>query len=123
MAAGLVLHLRGATINTMVLAGFVDRARRVVDDAIIDVENIVRRLRENRAAGNRRSTASVILEASLEVRSAIVFATPDHRARVRRRCFFMEGLSGASSAAGALLRAGAAGLDARRADRHAGACA
>ena len=51
LAAALVLHLRGGTINTMVLAGLVIALGEVVDDAIIDVENIVRRLRENVALG------------------------------------------------------------------------
>ena len=75
MAAALVLHRRGETTNTMVLAGLVIAVGVVVDDAIIDVENIVRRLREHRAAGGTRSTASIVLEASLEVRSPIVYAT------------------------------------------------
>jgi CzcA family heavy metal efflux pump len=93
IAAGLVLYLRGATINTMILAGFVIALGSVVDDAIIDVENIVRRLRENRRLGNHKSTASVILEASLEVRSAIVFATLIIVVAVIP-VIFMEGLSG-----------------------------
>ncbi|MDX6533114.1 MAG: hypothetical protein QOF68_858, partial [Gaiellales bacterium] len=75
MAAGLVLYLRGGTINTMVLAGFVISVGVVVDDAIIDIENIVRRLRQHRASGSRASVSSVVLEASLEVRRAIVYAT------------------------------------------------
>jgi Cu/Ag efflux pump CusA len=75
MAAAVVLYLREATLNTMVLAGFVIAVGVVVDDAIIDVENIVRRLRQARRNGVERSTAAVILEASLEVRSAIVYAT------------------------------------------------
>ena len=54
MAAGLVLYLRGDTINTMVLAGLVIAVGVVVDDAIIDVENIVRRLRQHRAEGSAR---------------------------------------------------------------------
>src|SRR5262249_60314275 len=94
VAAALVLNLRGATINTMVLAGFVVAIGDVVDDAIIDVENIVRRLREHRKAGGRKSTARIILEASLEVRSAIVHAT-----LIVVLCvtpvFFMGGLAGA----------------------------
>jgi Cu/Ag efflux pump CusA len=65
-----------------------------VDDAIIDVENIVRRLREHRKAGSAKSTARIILEASLEVRSAIVHAT-----FIVLLCvtpvFFMGGLAGA----------------------------
>ena len=68
----LVLDWRGATINTMTLAGLVIALGAVVDDAIIDVENIVRRLRESRLAGSGRSTASVILHASIEVRRPIV---------------------------------------------------
>jgi CzcA family heavy metal efflux pump len=75
VVAGLVLHARGATINTMILAGFVIALGDIVDDAIIDIENVVRRLRQHRAEGGTRSTARVILDASLEVRSAIVYAT------------------------------------------------
>jgi CzcA family heavy metal efflux pump len=75
VAAALVLHLRGATINVMVLAGFVIALGVVVDDAIIDIENIWRRLRQHRASGSLTSKTRVILEASLEVRSPIVYAT------------------------------------------------
>jgi CzcA family heavy metal efflux pump len=74
MAALLVLYLRGDTINTMILAGLVIAVGVVVDDAIIDVENIWRRMRERSDASGRRS-ARIILEASLEVRSAIFYAT------------------------------------------------
>ena len=76
--------------------GWSSRSGVVVDDAIIDIENIVRRLRGSaRAMPNRPATQSVVLEASLEVRSAIVYATL-HRRR-RRRCpvFFLDGLTGA----------------------------
>jgi Cu/Ag efflux pump CusA len=75
MAAAMVLYETGATINTMVLAGFVISVGVVVDDAIIDIENIVRRLRLNRASASPRPAISVVLEASLEVRRAIVYAT------------------------------------------------
>jgi CzcA family heavy metal efflux pump len=71
----LVLYARGATINTMTLAGLVIALGAVVDDAIIDVENITRRLREERQHGGGRPTAVVILRACLEVRSPIVYAT------------------------------------------------
>jgi CzcA family heavy metal efflux pump len=75
VAAGIVLRIRGSTINTMVLAGLVIAVGVVVDDAIIDIENITRRLRQYRREGSDRSTASIILEASLEVRSPIIYAT------------------------------------------------
>jgi Cu/Ag efflux pump CusA len=82
------------TINTMVLAGLVIALGDIVDDAIIDIENVVRRLREHRARGGTRSTARVILEASMEVRSAIVYATLIEVVAVAP-IFALEGLSGA----------------------------
>ncbi len=94
MAAVLVLQARGTTINTMVLAGLVISVGVVVDDAIIDIENIVRRLRQHRLEGSKRSTASVILESSLEVRSAIIYATLIDVVAIVP-IFFIEGLSGA----------------------------
>ncbi|HEX3869471.1 MAG TPA: efflux RND transporter permease subunit, partial [Pirellulales bacterium] len=75
VSAGLVLHYWGATINTMVLAGFVIALGEVVDDAIIDVENILRRLRLNRTAEHPLPAFQVVLQASLEVRSAVVYAS------------------------------------------------
>ncbi len=75
LSAAIVLYLRGGTINVMTLAGLVIAVGIVVDDAIIDVENIARRLRLNRAAGNPESALQVVLKASLEVRSAVVYAT------------------------------------------------
>ena len=93
LAALLVLHWRGTTINTMVLAGLVIAVGVVVDDAIIDIENIVRRLRQNRAAGVRTS-ARVVLEASVEVRSAITYATLINVVAVVP-VLFLDGLTGA----------------------------
>jgi CzcA family heavy metal efflux pump len=75
LAALLVLNWAGATINTMILAGFVIALGDIVDDGIIGIENVVRRLREHRAQGGTRPTARVILDATMEVRSAIVYAT------------------------------------------------
>ncbi|HEX5300193.1 MAG TPA: efflux RND transporter permease subunit, partial [Streptosporangiaceae bacterium] len=80
VATLLVLYWQGATINTMTLAGLVIALGAVVDDAIIDVENITRRLREERLRnaaepGGGRPTREVILSACLEVRSPIVYAT------------------------------------------------
>ena len=94
VTAVLVLYLQGATMNTMVLAGLVIALGAVVDDAIIDVENIVRRIREHRLAGETRSAASIILDASLEVRSPIIYATLIIVLAVVP-VFFMTGLAGA----------------------------
>jgi CzcA family heavy metal efflux pump len=94
VGAGLVLYLRDTTVNVMVLAGLVIALGVVVDDAIIDVENIVRRLRQRRAEGDTRSAASIVLEASLEVRGSIVYATLIIFAAMIP-VFFLTGLTGA----------------------------
>jgi len=94
MAAALVLHWRGTTVNTMVLAGLVIALGVIVDDAIIDVENIVRRLRQHRRERSGSSTAAVILEASLEVRGPIIYATLIIVASALP-VFFLSGLTGA----------------------------
>ncbi|MDZ4077867.1 MULTISPECIES: efflux RND transporter permease subunit [Hydrocarboniphaga] len=75
LAAALVLYWQGGTLNTMVIAGLVIALGEVVDDAIIDVENIARRLRLNRELAEPLPLYEVVLQASLEVRSAVVFAT------------------------------------------------
>lgn len=94
MAAVLVLHWRGTTVNTMVLAGLVIALGVIVDDAIIDVENILRRLRQNRREHTGKSTAVVILEASLEVRGPIIYATLIIVASALP-VYFLSGLTGA----------------------------
>ena len=78
----------------MVLAGLVIAVGVVVDDAIIDIENIVRRLREARRLGSQRPTAAIVLDASLEVRSPIVYATLIVVAAAAP-VFFLGGLTGA----------------------------
>ena len=75
LGAGMMLLWSGATINVMIIAGLVIALGEVVDDAIIDVENIARRLRLNREAADPKPAFAVVLAASLEVRSAVVFAS------------------------------------------------
>ena len=65
----------GISLNTITLGGLAIAIGEVVDDAIIDVENIFRRLRENQSSAKPRPIFNVILDASLEVRTAVVYAT------------------------------------------------
>jgi CzcA family heavy metal efflux pump len=94
VGALLVLELFNTVINVMILAGLVVSIGVVVDDAIIDVENIVRRLRQARSEGRDVSTFRVVLDASVEVRSAITYATLINVVAIVP-VFFLSGLSGA----------------------------
>lgn len=75
LAAVTVLEHFGFSLNTMTLGGLAIAIGLLVDDAVIVVENIYRRLRENHHLESPRSIFGVILDASLEVRSAVVYAT------------------------------------------------
>ncbi|MGE4180308.1 MAG: efflux RND transporter permease subunit [Limisphaerales bacterium] len=89
----LLLRWRGETINTMILAGLIIALGEVVDDAIIDVENILRRLRQNESLANPLTRFQVVLRASLEVRSAVVYASVII-VLVFVPVFFLPGLAG-----------------------------
>jgi len=71
----LVFRFFGMTINTMTLGGLAIATGELVDDAVVDIENIMRRLKQNRQAGNPKSVLRVISDASAEVRSGIIYAT------------------------------------------------
>src|SRR5678816_2853833 len=75
--AVLVMRAFGITINTMTLGGLAIAIGALVDDAIIDVENVVRRLRENanRPVDEQVPAATVVRDATIEIRTSIVFAT------------------------------------------------
>ncbi len=75
LTAVIVLQRMGVSLNTLTLGGLAIALGEVVDDAIVDVENIVRRLRENRALAAPLPAGRVVLAASLEVRSAVVYAS------------------------------------------------
>ncbi len=94
LGAAWFLRYQGGTFDTMVLAGLVIALGEVVDDAIIGVENIVRRLRLNREAASPRPAIQVVLEASVEVRSAVLYGTLIVIA-VFFPVFTLQGLSGA----------------------------
>lgn len=75
LTAVAVLQLLGYSLNTMTLGGLAIAIGEVVDDAVIDVENILRRLRENKMSTDPKPLFRVVLDASIEVRSAVVYAT------------------------------------------------
>jgi CzcA family heavy metal efflux pump len=94
LTAGVVLDLCHVPFNIMVLAGLVMVLGVVVDDAVIGVENIGRRLRQHREAGSAKSTASIVLEASAEMHGALLFATLIVLLAVLP-VFFLQGPTGA----------------------------
>jgi CzcA family heavy metal efflux pump len=75
LAAVAVLNRMGLTLNTMTLGGFAVALGVLVDDAIIGIENILRRLRENARLDAPRSRLEIIRDASLEVRGPVIYAT------------------------------------------------
>ncbi|MET0868966.1 MAG: efflux RND transporter permease subunit [Pseudorhodoplanes sp.] len=75
LITAVVFYFAGLSINTMTLGGIAIAIGELVDDAVVGVENIFRRLRENRALGEPRSVFDIVVSASQEVRSGIVYAT------------------------------------------------
>ena len=91
--AGFLLSLRGETLNVIVFAGLIAALALVIDDVVTDTQNIVRRLRERREQGSESSTAAVVLEATLEMRGAMIYAVLIIAAAAVP-AFFLDGLAG-----------------------------
>jgi Cu/Ag efflux pump CusA len=94
VAAGVVLYVRDAAVNTMVLAGLVMGLGVVIDDAVIDVRNLVDRLRHQGEAASGTPVWRSVLQASLEMRSSVLYATLIVGA-VLLPALFLEGQPGA----------------------------
>src|SRR6266576_322665 len=75
VAAASVLYLRGANFNMMVVAGLLTAIAAVVDDAIVDVENILARLRQPNPGGSRPPAWRIITDAAIEIRRPMLYAT------------------------------------------------
>ncbi len=71
----IILHAAGQGINTMTLGGLAVAIGSVVDDAIVDMENVYRRLRENQLAGNLQKPLQIVFDGSIEVRVSVLFST------------------------------------------------
>ena len=91
--AGLILNSRGVGFNALTMSGLLMALTILIDDAIIDVNNVRRRLRRRQAEGGEQSTLAVIVDAAAETRGAIVYATLII-ALIVMPLFLLQGLSG-----------------------------
>jgi Cu/Ag efflux pump CusA len=94
MAAATVLYLRGVELNLLVLLGLMVALSVLIDDGIVDIEHVARRLRHARETGSGRLPASIIAEALLEIRRPLLYATAILILAVVP-LLFLEGVSGA----------------------------
>lgn len=94
IAAGAVLYVRGVEVNLMIIAGMMIALAALIDDAIIDVENFARRLRQPQEDGGSKSMATIVYEAVVEMRSPILYATAIMALAIIP-VMLLEGVSGA----------------------------
>jgi len=94
IAAGTVLYVRDVTINMMIITGLMVVLGVIIDDAIVDTQNIARRLQKTRGEGSTKSATSIIYESVVEVRSPLVYATVIMGLAVAP-AFFLQSVSGA----------------------------
>ncbi len=94
LVGALALFALGATMNAIVLVGLAAAVLLLIDDAVVDVENIGRRLREQRTAGDDESNTAVVIRALLETRRAALYALLILGAAIAP-VFFLERLAGA----------------------------
>lgn len=93
VVTAIVFKIFGISINTLTLGGLAIAIGELVDDAIVDVENVFRRLKENRSSANPKPFMRVIYDASSEVRNSIVYATIIV-VLVFLPLFYMQGMEG-----------------------------
>ncbi len=89
-----VLYVRGVEANFMIIAGLMIALAALIDDAIVDVENLARRIRESREEGSGKSTSTIVYEAVVEMRSPLLYATAIMTLAIVP-AMFLEGVSGA----------------------------
>ena len=94
VAAGLVIYLLGGKINMLIIAGLLVAVAAIIDDAVVDVHNLVHRLRQHRERGSKESIAWIIREATVEMRGVLMYALLIVLLALVP-VFFMEGIAGA----------------------------
>lgn len=94
VTAGLVIYLLGAKVNMLIIAGVLVALAAIIDDAVVDIQNIARRLRQHHKRGSEESVAWVIREATIEMRGVLLYATLIVLLAVAP-IFFMKGIAGA----------------------------
>jgi CzcA family heavy metal efflux pump len=94
ITAATVLYLSGTTLNMVIIAGLMIAIGAIIDNATVDVENLMRRLREADEEGAAKSTSTIIYEAAIELRSSLLYALVIMALTVMP-VLFLEGVSGA----------------------------